>query len=162
MSMSADAMNTAPIEVRPSDPTATTKLSETHQNVHECSESFIPPKSDETNPPMGAAPRRRLTYTQLAGARLLAQGVRPKQVAKQLRVDPHTVSRWKHDPCFVAEIERVRDELESTPWQPFEAIPSQAPRAANQPKLDLLDPLDDDPEFREIMTMVHRRIDQHK
>ncbi len=61
----------------------------------------------KTNP----IPSRRLSPRQLAGVALLLAGYTALEVARQLRVNPRTVFRWKQDPRFIAEIDRRAAEL---------------------------------------------------
>ena len=75
----------------------------------------VPPRPpDRTRPPRPLAPR------QLTAARLLLAGMRVSEVAARLGVDPYTVTRWKRDPRFQAEIRRqvsvaVAKQIEPTP-----------------------------------------------
>jgi hypothetical protein len=57
--------------------------------------------------PLAARPRR-LSYGQHAAARLIVQGHGSLAVARELGVNHHTIGRWKRDPRFVAEVERLR------------------------------------------------------
>jgi hypothetical protein len=63
----------------------------------------------KTNPPQsagGATPR------QMMAARLLLAGRRVAEVAAELGVHPYTVSRWKRDPLFEAELRRQVDRVD--------------------------------------------------
>jgi hypothetical protein len=59
-----------------------------------------PSRPRETNP------RRPLEPRQLTAARLLLAGASVAETARQLRVHRYTVSRWKVDPRFQAELRR--------------------------------------------------------
>ena len=58
-------------------------------------------RSDQTDPP-----RRPLEPRQLTAARLLLAGSSVTATARQLRVHRYTVSRWKADSRFQAELRR--------------------------------------------------------
>jgi Homeodomain-like domain len=67
----------------------------------------------ETNPPAhsGARAARELSPRQLAAARLLARGHGTMRVSGRLGVNRHTIARWKRDPLFAAELQRLLDAL---------------------------------------------------
>jgi hypothetical protein len=70
-----------------------------------------PPKTKTNPPPPPANGRnpRPLKPIQLTGARLLLQGEPTQAVAATLGVHRYTVSRWKSDPRFQAELRRQVD-----------------------------------------------------
>jgi hypothetical protein len=72
-----------------------------HPGAPECT-----PKNriGKTNPPS-------LSLAQHAAIRYLVRGYRVGQIARHLGVSRHTIKRWKHDPQFVAELERLRREM---------------------------------------------------
>ena len=51
---------------------------------------------------------RALSDVQLAALRLIVNGFGSVGVARRLGVNHHTVSRWKRDPQFAAELDRLR------------------------------------------------------
>lgn len=62
----------------------------------------------QTRPLIQTNPRRAggVTPRQMTAARLLLAGRRVAEVAGELGVHPYTVSRWKRDPSFEAELRR--------------------------------------------------------
>lgn len=48
-----------------------------------------------------------LTATQLRAARLLARGATGIETARVLDIAPETVSRWRREPAFTAELRRA-------------------------------------------------------
>lgn len=56
-----------------------------------------------TNPP------RPLTANQLRAARMLARGATGKATAAAVGVTPETISHWRQNPAFNAEIQRAVD-----------------------------------------------------
>jgi FixJ family two-component response regulator len=86
----------------------------------------------ETNPPHtgaadAASSARELTLRQHAAIRHLVRGYPLGKIAAHLGVSRHTVTRWKHDPGFVAELERLRREMTA-------AIVSPSARATPPPR----------------------------
>jgi uncharacterized protein YjcR len=59
----------------------------------------------KTNPPRAAG----VTPRQMMAARLLLSGYAVAEVAAELGVHRYTVSRWKRDPLFDAELRRLLD-----------------------------------------------------
>ncbi|MGB7157170.1 MAG: hypothetical protein WBD40_03825 [Tepidisphaeraceae bacterium] len=84
-------------------------------------------ESDETNPPVYTPRERPLTYRQHACARLLVQGYGTMDIAHHLRVEHHTIARWKRRPAFKIELERLRAMLTAS------AVTGNAPAAAPPP-----------------------------
>jgi hypothetical protein len=79
------------------------QTAKTFRKVPEPSGMFHQRENVETNP----IPRP-LTYRQLAAARLIVRGRGSLEVARQVGVEHHSVARWKRDPAFRAELERLR------------------------------------------------------
>ena len=91
-----DAFGTNPIEPTPN----VRESSGMFNNVRESSAERTG-KSDETNPP-----RSELTPRQAAAARLIVLGRTGREVARELKVEEHTITRWRRMPGFAAEIAR--------------------------------------------------------
>jgi DNA-binding CsgD family transcriptional regulator len=79
-----------------------------------------------------ANPPRALSLRQHAAIRYLARGYPVGKIAAHLGISRHTIKRWKHDAQFIAELERLRQEMTA-------AIVSPAARAAAPPRP--MDPL---------------------
>ena len=62
---------------------------------------------DKTNPPPPLPPL--LSARQLAAARLLAAGVTPIDVARQLRMSRTGLFKWRRQPAFQAEVRHVHE-----------------------------------------------------
>lgn len=99
--------------------------SEMRQDVPECSSGGPPCEKRGTNPNghSGASvgktqlPRRPqpLTTRQRAAIRLLVRGARTCELSHLLGVERHTIARWKRNPLFAAELQRIeRDLTEAT------------------------------------------------
>ena len=128
-------------------------------NVPESSAMFHPDESDKTNPtPPGLA--RPLTYRQLATARLIVRGRGSLEVARQVGVEHHSVARWKRDPAFRAELERLRslktNAAVTTPAPPRRA----AARPLRQP-VAALPPIHRTKEDSEHEAMIEAYMRQH-
>lgn len=80
----------------------------TFRNVPECSGMLPRREKDKTNPPVYRPAERPLTYRQLAGARLIVAGFGTMDIAHHLGVEHHTIARWKRNPRFTIELERLR------------------------------------------------------
>jgi uncharacterized protein YjcR len=69
-------------------------------------------------------------------ARLLLSGRRASAVAEELGVHPYTVSRWKRNPLFDAELRRQAERI-TTKTPPPTALPrnaaQQKPTASSPP-----------------------------
>ena len=87
-----------------------TFCAETASDVPESATSEPPREFCKTNPP-SAPSSRPLSYVQLAAVRLIVQGYGSIAIARHLRLNRHTVGRWKRDPRFVAEVERLRERV---------------------------------------------------
>ena len=72
-------------------------------DVRECSASSDR-KNDETNPTRSVP--TLLTPRQISAARLLVLGRCGRDVARELGVEEHTVTRWRRLPAFAAELAR--------------------------------------------------------
>jgi hypothetical protein len=92
----------------------------------------ISPQLRKTNPTQPPNPQstirnrqsqKPLNPNQLTAARLLLAGQSVTAVAASLRVDPYTISRWKKDPRFQAELRR-QIHLQANP--PTRAAPQCA------------------------------------
>jgi DNA-binding CsgD family transcriptional regulator len=77
-------------------------------DVPESSEMFHRLESGGTNPPVYTPRQRPLTYRQLACARLVVRGHGTMEIAAHLGVEHHTIARWKRNPSFIPEVERLR------------------------------------------------------
>ena len=98
-------------------------------------------RNGKTNPPPP------LTLAQHAAVRYLVRGYRVGQIARHLGVSRHTIKRWKHDPQFAAESERLRREMTAAIVSPSaKATPPPRPLdpLANYVKRALVDDRDDD------------------
>src|SRR5688572_20354567 len=90
------ALRTNPIEPTPN----VRESSGMFDNVRESSAPRAG-KSDQTNPTQSG-----LTPRQVAAARLLVLGRTGREVARELDVEEHTISRWRRVPGFASEIAR--------------------------------------------------------
>ena len=92
------------------------------------------PKTNPTRPAAGARPVDRnaqpLEPVQLSGARLLLEGKSMTEVAAALGVHRYTVTRWKSDPRFQAELRRQVERAALRNTAPHGATPP--PRAQNE------------------------------
>jgi DNA-binding CsgD family transcriptional regulator len=52
-----------------------------------------------------------LTPRQLAAARLLAQGIKPRDVATHLKITRQGLWKWRRDAAFAAEVRRLHELL---------------------------------------------------
>lgn len=109
--------------------------------------------SDKTNPPrsLSRPPLQRprpLTPRQLTAARLLLAGRSVGETARELRVHRYTITRWKSDPRFDAELRRqvastaAREAAGAAPrnMAPHGATFPRSP-AQNEPKPAAVRPL---------------------
>ena len=91
-------------------------------------------KTNPTRPAAGARPVERnaqpLEPIQLTGARLLLEGRSMTEVAAALGVHRYTVTRWKSDPRFQAELRRQVERAALRNTVPHGATPP--PRAQNE------------------------------
>jgi len=75
----------------------------------------VEPQMCKTNPRPAPTPaplqQRRLSPRQLTAIGLLLAGSSVADAARQLRINPRTIFRWKTDPRFVAEIDRRAEEV---------------------------------------------------
>ncbi|BCR05316.1 hypothetical protein DESUT3_23850 [Desulfuromonas versatilis] len=77
----------------------------------------------------------KLTSKQIKALPLMAQGMSGVDVAKEVSVTPQTVSGWKNDPEFMANLNSIRMEfLESARCQL-----QQSPTRAVQTLIDLME-----------------------
>jgi hypothetical protein len=96
----------------PSDaPRASTQTAEMFPNAPESSGMFHRHETCKTNPLVYRPKERPLTYRQLACARLMVRGSGSLDIAHHLGVEHHTIARWKRDPAFRIELERLRAQL---------------------------------------------------
>jgi transposase-like protein len=64
----------------------------------------------------------KLDITQIEAARMIAEAdLTQREIARRLGVDEQTLSRWKHDPLFLAKIQEHTDELEDSIRRTFVA-----------------------------------------
>jgi len=102
-------------------------------NLPESSGMFHQRKNDETNP-VPPEPPRPLTYRQLAAARLMIKGRGTLEIAHHLGVEHHSVARWKRNPLFREELDRLRARFTESALAAAAARPSAPPpRVASQP-----------------------------
>jgi hypothetical protein len=89
---------------------AKTNPSEARQMPRKPGQSGVPAKREMPAPdrPPEPSPPRSLSYIQLAAARLIVAGHRGHRIAAHLDVTPQTLCRWKRDPRFRRELERLR------------------------------------------------------
>ena len=57
----------------------------------------------------------KLNENQLLAIPLVAQGVSGKDIAKTLKITEETVSRWKQQPDFKAEVNQLLKNIEKKP-----------------------------------------------
>lgn len=82
-------------------------------------QQFPPPKCKSNPPPNPNSPIRNprfdsnkpLRPNQLTAARLLLAGHSVSAAAASLKIHPYTLSRWKRNPAFQAELRRQTDYL---------------------------------------------------
>jgi hypothetical protein len=67
-------------------------------------------KKGKSNPPLRTSPKP-LRPNQLTAARLLLAGHSVSTAAAALKIHPYTLSRWKRNPAFQAELRRQVDSL---------------------------------------------------
>jgi hypothetical protein len=94
------------------------------------------PDANRENEATGA--RRPLSLRQHAAARFLARGYGSVQIARHLGINRHTIGRWKRDPRFAGEVERLRRELTAAMLSPHararaRAAPSPSPSPSLPP-----------------------------
>lgn len=90
--------------------------------------------AQQTRAPVRTNPRRvaGVTPRQMTAARLLLAGRRVAEVAGELGVHPYTVSRWKRDPLFEAELRRQVERATARNAAQHEPARRQPP-ARNEP-----------------------------
>jgi hypothetical protein len=109
-----------------------TESAEICTNVHESAATDVENAVRRTNPipreiEPQVPPSKLLSYVQLAATRLIVHGYGSNAVARQLGLNPHTIGRWKHDPRFIAEIERLRAHVTALAVAPARSAPSRIP-----------------------------------
>ena len=90
-------------------------------------------KTNPAPPPANRRNPRPLKPIQLTGARLLLQGEPTGAVAMALGVHRYTVTRWKSDPRFQAELRRQVDRAALRNTAPHGATVSK-PIGQNEPE----------------------------
>ena len=99
-----------PPSVRTQNPRS--ECTDMHPGAPECT---LKNRAGENKPaapaPAPAPALAPLSLAQHAAIRHLARGCRVGHIARHLGVSRHTIRRWKHDPRFVAELERLRVEM---------------------------------------------------
>jgi hypothetical protein len=80
-------------------------------------------KSDGTNP-------RPLKPVQLRAARILVRGIDPIRVARKLNVARQTVWRWRWEPAFCRELQRLQDLVMLRPAGAQSSLKRPTPRSA--------------------------------
>src|SRR6056300_684017 len=60
---------------------------------------------------------KNLNENQLLAVQLVAQGRSGKEIAQELSVTEETVSRWKKQPAFIAQVNDLLDQLRDTTQQ---------------------------------------------
>jgi len=83
-------------------------------NARVCTEMRAPCENEGMKPPKK---NRELAPRQLLAAQLLVFGRSIAAAARQLGVNECTIRRWKTDPRFVAEIQRLIAEAQKSCWQ---------------------------------------------
>jgi len=112
-----------------SEPTADVQpRSAAFKNVQKCSEMIAHHEMSKTKP---NSPAKPLTSRQLAAARLVCQGLRTIQVARQLTTTVQTINRWQRMPAFAHEVRRLHELLARGPISPSQS--TRAPRPLEKP-----------------------------
>ena len=75
----------------------------------------------KTNP-MEHSGTSALSYRQLAAARFIVRGRGSVEIGQRLGIARHTVARWKHNPLFMAEVERLRQRLTRAALAPLRPV----------------------------------------
>src|SRR5262249_471198 len=101
--------------------------SDRFRNVKKRSKMIVERKRAKTTP---TPPAKPLTPRQLAAARLVCQGFRTIQVARQLTTTVQTINRWRRMPAFAHELRRLHELLVRGSFPP--APTTRAPRPAEK------------------------------